>query len=241
MDAKIAAKLIELNRSFYAEFAGAFSETRQRLQPGVQRLSGTIPAQARLIDLGCGNGELLHTLRQAGYVGDYLGIDFSPELLAQARLVESLKEHSEFVLADLTRLEEDVSLQDGIFDVALAFAVFHHLPGKETRWRLLEVIRRILKPDGQLLLSNWQFLNSPRLSNRIQPWETIGLSSLEVETGDYLLDWRRGGTGLRYAHQFTPDELFSLAGESGFKVVETFFSDGEAGKLGLYQVWGKRG
>jgi hypothetical protein len=75
------------------------------------------------------------------------------------------------------------------------------------------------------------------LRERIQSWELIGLSPGDVEPGDYLLDWRSGGTGLRYVHHFNEEELSRLAQESGFDVIETFYSDGEGGKLGLYQVW----
>ena len=55
--------------------------------------------------------------------------------------------------------------------------------------------------------------------------------------GDYLLDWRRDGNGLRYVHHFNEEELAALASDSGFSVLETFNSDGESGNLGLYQVW----
>ncbi len=61
-----------------------------------------------------------------------------------------------------------------------------------------------------------------------------------MDPGDYLLDWRRGGEGLRYVHHFSPEELAELAAETGFRVLETFWSDGEGGNLGLYQVWEPR-
>jgi hypothetical protein len=89
------------------------------------------------------------------------------------------------------------------------------------------------------MLSAWQFLSSSRLKSRIQPWETIGLSASDVDPGDYLLDWKRDGHGFRYAHQFTPHELADLAENCGFRVVDSFLSDGNGGKLGLYQLWQK--
>jgi hypothetical protein len=97
----------------------------------------------------------------------------------------------------------------------------------------------LLKKDGLFVHSNWQFLNSPRLKARIQPWESIGLSPDEVDANDYLLDWKRGSAGLRYVHHFDEHELEELAQAGGFGIVETFHSDGENGKLGLYQIWKK--
>jgi hypothetical protein len=75
------------------------------------------------------------------------------------------------------------------------------------------------------------------LKSRIQSWDSIGLNSEEVEDGDYLIDWRAGGQGLRYVHIFDVPELNILAGETGFEIIESFHSDGEGGNLGLYQIW----
>ncbi len=65
----------------------------------------------------------------------------------------------------------------------------------------------------------------------------IGLATADVDINDYLLDWRHGGRGLRYLHYFSEAELNDLAFASGFRAAETFYSDGEGGRLGLYQVW----
>ena len=75
---------------------------------------------------------------------------------------------------------------------------------------------------------------------RIQPWSEIGLDANAVDPDDYLLDWRLGGRGLRYVHHFQPGELYTLAKQTGFGLEESFFSDGEGGNLGLYQVWRKK-
>jgi len=80
-------------------------------------------------------------------------------------------------------------------------------------------------------------LNSPRLRERIQSWEMIGLNTSQIDPHDYLLDWRHGGFGLRYVHHFSPSELENLASDTGFEIVDAFVSDGEGGNLGLYQVW----
>ena len=102
----------------------------------------------------------------------------------------------------------------------------------------MQTVKKLLKPNGKFILSNWQFLNSEKLKARIQPWSRIGLSDEDVDAGDYLLDWRSGGEGLRYAHHFSAEELLGLAEQVGFKVEAEFLSDGENGRLGLYQVWG---
>ncbi len=127
--------------------------------------------------------------------------------------------------------------RNDMFDIVFCFAVLHHIPGTHLRLRLLNKVHSLLADGGGFIHSEWQFLNSPRLRERIQDWGQIGLAATDVDINDYLLDWRHGGRGLRYVHYFSEAELNDLAFASGFRAAETFYSDGEGGRLGLYQVW----
>ncbi len=231
--------LLALNKAFYARFGAAFAEKRPRLQPGVARLLPRIPPTARVLDVGCGHGHLLAALRAQGFRGTYLGLDFSPALLAiarQAAVSPPPEADFRFLQADLTTANWAHGLP-APFDFVLAFAVLHHIPTLALRRRIVLAIRGLLRPGGLFFHSHWQFLRSPRLRARIQPWEAVGLDPADVEPGDYLLDWRHRGQGLRYVHHASEEELHALAAETGFRVVETFRSDGEGGQLGLYHVW----
>lgn len=77
--------MLELNRGFYQSFAEPFSQTRQRLQPGVLRALDDLPAEAAVLDLGCGSGGLAAELDRRGHAGAYVGLDSSEELLVLAR------------------------------------------------------------------------------------------------------------------------------------------------------------
>lgn len=236
MRPEIARLLVELNRRFYAEFGENFSATRRRIQPGVRKILSRLAGGERILDLGCGNGELARALAQSGFHGEYLGLDFSLPLLRDAG-VQPGTFPVRFFAVDLT--SPDWSLSTAHCSLLTAFAVLHHIPSHELRLNLLQQAHRLLAPEGHFVHSNWQFLNSARLRARIQPWETVGLSAADVDEGDYLLDWRAGGSGLRYAHHFSEQELAELAAETGFRVAESFLSDGENGRLALYQVWKK--
>jgi tRNA (uracil-5-)-methyltransferase TRM9 len=229
------SRLLELNRQFYLTFALQFSATRQRLQPGVMRILEQIGISANVLDLGCGNGELARQLARRGFSDAYTGLDFSPALLEQASAGQL--PNFRFLQADLSTPDWDAPLSGYQYDYILAFAVLHHLPGVQLRLQILRKVRTLLVPAGHFIHSEWQFLNSLRLKSRIQPWEAIGLSQSDVDPGDYLLDWRQGGQGLRYVHAFSQAELEELAKAAGFEVVGSFLSDGENGRLGLYQVW----
>lgn len=242
MKPEIAQTLIELNRQFYQTFAADFSATRGRLQPGVRAILEQIPQTARILDIGCGNGEFGKALQARGQRGDYWGLDFSPGLLAHAANPAPEREsvgacRLSFIPADFSSPNWDSALPPAPFDIAVCFAVLHHIPGEALRVQLLRSLATHLTPNGWLYLSNWQFLNSPRLRARLQNWQRIGITPADVDENDYLLNWRRGGEGLRYAHHFSPQELQNLAAQTGFYVRTTFYSDGENNQLGLYQHW----
>ncbi|MBC8332415.1 MAG: class I SAM-dependent methyltransferase [Anaerolineae bacterium] len=245
MNSDIIQKLLQLNQQFYQTFAEQFSATRGRLQPGVLRVLETISSQDTILDLGCGNGELGRELARRGHQGQYLGLDFSPELLSAARAGVQEFPNIAYAQADLADVSAwgvaltDGTLQPSIFNRIFSFAALHHIPGREQHLQILSQIHALLTPGGRFIHSNWQFLNSPRLKARIQPWEIVGLDDAHLDSGDYLLDWRRGGYGLRYVHHFSEEELHALAVETGFQALDSFYSDGQEGNLGLYQIWEK--
>lgn len=249
MKAETVNALLQINAQFYQTFGAAFAATRRRIQPGVRRVIDNLPVGGRLLDLGCGSGALALELDQRWQTGSYLGLDSSLALLAEARM--ALRNappggvdirFARADLADPAWVEQAAAFP---FDVALAFAVLHHLPSGDMRRRVLGEVHQLLPPGGVFIHSEWQFQHSARWRARIQPWQRAGIDPAEVEPGDTLLDWRHAlpgqaeQVGLRYVHLFSLEELSNLAQESGFMIVETFESDGEGGRLSLYQVWRK--
>ena len=235
MNSSIVQKLIELNREFYTRFGAEFSSTRRRLQPGVKRVLDARRGDESILDIGCGNGELARELTRRGWRGSYLGVDFSPPLLAAASAPHSFP--VTFIQGDLSSEEWSLNVERSTFNVIFAFAVLHHIPSVEMRLNILRTITNLLKEDGEFILSNWQFLNSEKLRSRIQAWDKVNIRADELDEGDYLLDWRSGGNGLRYAHHFSGEELSALADQTGMRISASFLSDGESGNLGLYQTW----
>jgi tRNA (uracil-5-)-methyltransferase TRM9 len=241
MNAATAARLIALNKQFYQTFGREFSSTRQRLQPGVLKVLDMLTGGEFILDIGCGNGEMARELMRRGQRGAYTGVDFSLSLLKVARLGWE-DAPATFLRADLTSADWDkkiIGCMPRPFDLVTAFATLHHIPDAKARLRILNKIHALLRPGGRFIHSEWQFLNSEKLKGRIQAWADAGLKAEDVDAGDYLIDWRGGGRGLRYVHHFDEVELETLAEASRFRVRSTFWSDGDNGRLGLYQVWDK--
>jgi 2-polyprenyl-3-methyl-5-hydroxy-6-metoxy-1,4-benzoquinol methylase len=239
MKSQTVARLLSLNKQFYQTFGYEFSSTRQRLQPGVLQILDKLSGEESILDLGCGNGELARELMRRGHRGRYAGVDFSLPLLEVARHGWE-DSPATFLRADLMASSWGKRIAATVlkpFDWVTAFAVLHHIPGNEARLSIMKKVHKLLRPGGLFTHSEWQFLESDKLKSRIQPWDTVRLSTEDVDANDYLLDWRSGGHGLRYVHHFDEMELKALAEASNFRVRETFRSDGTNGLLGLYQVW----
>jgi tRNA (uracil-5-)-methyltransferase TRM9 len=239
MKSQTVMRMLALNRQFYQTFGREFSSTRLRLQPGVLRVLDGLAGDESILDLGCGNGEMARELMRRGHRGRYVGVDFSPPLLEVARHGWE-DAPATFIRADLAGADWDKKIVATLtqpFDMATAFATLHHIPGQEMRLNILNKVHALLRAEGRFIHSEWQFMKSDKLKDRIQPWKDAGLSPEEVEDGDFLLDWRSGGRGLRYVHHFFEAELEDLAAASQFRIRQTFHSDGTNGLLGLYQVW----
>ena len=248
MKEEVRQQLIRLNIEFYETFAAAFAATRRRIQPGIRKILEGIPKKGKWLDLGCGSGQLALEWVKQKRKGAYQGLDFSAGLLAEAEetlrgvlLPRGLK--VSFTQADLATIGWSEGLKRGHYDGTLAFAVLHHIPGEEQRVELMRQVRDLLKPGGLFIHSEWQFQYSEKLMARRMPWEFAGLTAADVEPGDTLMDWRYAlpgqaeQVGYRYVHLFTRAELGELADRAGFEIVDEFESDGEGGRLGVYQVW----
>jgi SAM-dependent methyltransferase len=113
-----------------------------RYRQWVDGLAGLLPARARVVDLGCGNG-VPGTLALTGHGLAVLGVDFSPVQLARAsRLVPAAR----FVRADMAEFH----LRPASVDAVTAFYSLIHLPLADQR-ALFPRIRGWLRPGGYLL------------------------------------------------------------------------------------------
>jgi ubiquinone/menaquinone biosynthesis C-methylase UbiE len=93
----------------------------------------------RVLDIGCGTGDLRPHLGDV----DYLGFDPSAEYVAAAR-----RRHprASFHVASVA----SIAVESASFDVAIACGVLHHL-NDDAAHGLLELAKRVLRPGGRLV------------------------------------------------------------------------------------------
>ena len=238
MDPQTIERLLALNRAFYAAFARPFADSRSLADPALTSILPHIPQRARVLDVGCGNGRLAALLDRERPGTVYVGIDAVPELIevACAQTADLKNITSQFYVADIAEPDWVGRVANPPYDTVVCLAVLHHIPGFDLRARVLREMAGLLTPGDCVILSTWQFLDSPRLRRKIVSWGEAGIAEQALEPGDYLLDWRRGGRGLRYCHLVDEAEVERLAAASGLRVRETFRAGGREGDLSLVAV-----
>ena len=137
--------------AYESRMRGSTESVRGRQQPYVEDFREAAP----VLDLGCGRGEFLALLREAGV--DARGIDLDADMVAYAR-GEGLD------VEQAGALEHLESLEDGSLGGIFAAQVLEHLPGPAVA-RLLELAVAKLRPGGLLVAETINPLSPLALRN----------------------------------------------------------------------------
>jgi ubiquinone/menaquinone biosynthesis C-methylase UbiE len=111
-----------------------------------------------VLDLGCGTGALAIPIAQRLNTARVVGVDGDAEVLDIARS----KPGGEAV-EWIEGLADEVPLEDATVDSVVTSLVLHHLP-LTTKLAALSEARRVLRPDGQLVLADWAKPQDPVMS-----------------------------------------------------------------------------
>ncbi len=252
MDQNIINQLNQINTDFYNTVATEFDESRQYFWYGWEKIPPLLDRfqDIRVADIGCGNGRfgqfLLERCPQLKI--SYTGIDANQTLLdfAQETLQGKIPALHLQQTDIVTELQNDVDfLQNQEFQLVTSFGVFHHIPSYELRLKLLKYLLSKVTKDGFLVISFWQFMNFDRFQKKViheqnsQTQELLkkyGLNFTDLENNDYILDWNRGQTALRYCHFTDETEQNKLITEAQAQLVKTYFADGKEGTVNQYVV-----
>ncbi len=203
------------NRDFHDIIAPYFSSTRTFLWDDLKDFSQYITTGDSVLDIGCGNGrvyQLCENLQVA-----YTGIDQSKELIAIAQ--ENYKK-AHFDVGEMTQLP----YADRSFSIILCIATFNHLPTEETRVASLKEMKRVLKPGGIILMTNWNVLsdNAQKYIDRGK-WKIV-----DNNRQDVLVPWMtpigEKMPGDRYYHGYEIQELYDLCTTAGLIVEQQYYS-----------------
>jgi SAM-dependent methyltransferase len=168
---------------------------------------GNAPTSGRLLELGCGAGNMTIWLAERGY--EAYGVDISHTAIAWAR--EKALEHGlriNFSVGDVLDL---VEYTDGFFDFVFDGHCLHCIIGKD-RERMLTSVRRVLKPRGYFLVDT---MCGPVDASQLPGYDPASRCTVH------------GDIASRYLGM--PDDILSELASAGFRIVrwEVSHTDGD--------------
>jgi arsenite methyltransferase len=139
-----------------------------------------------IIDVGCGRGLLLNAAARRLTTGKAIGIDLwqsvdqsgnNPEAtLANAR-AEGVANLVEVKTGDMRELP----FEDQTIDVAVSSLAIHNIPNKEGRAKAVQEIARVLKPQGQVALLDFQCTDEYAQTLQALGWHEVKVSGLQFQ------------------------------------------------------------
>ena len=103
-----------------------------------------------ILDVGCGGGKTVSRLAQRAPLGKVFGIDYSSDMVAYSQKVNK-KLIAENRVKIVSASAEKTGFPDNFFDLATAVETYYFWPSLSDA---LREIRRVLKPNGKLLMVN---------------------------------------------------------------------------------------
>jgi arsenite methyltransferase len=139
-----------------------------------------------ILDVGCGRGLLLNAAARRLTTGKAIGIDLwqssdqsgnNPEAtLANAR-AEGVADFVEVKTGDMRELP----FEDQTIDVVVSSLALHNIPTKEGRAQAIHEIVRVLKPNGQVALLDFQCTDEYVQTLHELGWHQVKLSGLQFQ------------------------------------------------------------
>ena len=234
-----------MESNYRSRIYGAYvSAHRQSLEPAtLEGLKSRIPnlqklirqhfpqdRNAAILDLGCGNGALIHLARQIGYRNIW-GVDISSEQVAAAKelRIEGIEESD--IMVTLAK-EPDETL-----DCLIAFDLIEHFNRNELI-SLIDAVHRVLRPGGCWIIHTPN-AESP-FGMRMRYWDIThelaytrtSLSQLLLSSGFFRVDC--------YEDQPVPHGVKSAARWFLWAIIRSFlrfYIAVETGDTGRYAIF----
>ena len=176
-------------------------------RPELDAFLRTLPPRCRILDLGCGTGDVSRDLRERGF--DVLGVDINERAIARARAGGG------------NYLVRNVAASGGLdldrppFHAVVCQLVISVVGSTSDRENLLANAWSVLGPAGRF------YLSASEVSDDVNPeYERLYRQDFE-RTGERYSYFSRDASGniLYRTHHFTAPELAALLETAGFSVL----------------------
>jgi len=215
--------LLKKVKEDYEKLAEIFNHTRKYLWEDFKEFKQYVKDGDVILDLGCGNGRVFELFNDKKI--NYFGVDNCEELIKKAK-EKYQSPNAIFLVEDALNL----SFENQKFDAIFCIAVLNHIPSKELRIKVLKNIKKVLKKDGILIMTNWNLYQKKYFPFIIKKFfltifSFFNLSKKKLDFGDLFIPWKSKNKIIkRYYHAFTIRELSNLFKQTGFRVIKKYYA-----------------
>ncbi len=154
------ANLLDANRKLFGAWARFYDCPVFGVLRLLQKKALEEVNQGSILDIGCGTGHALLEFGKRYPHAKLYGIDLSEEMLAKAKAL--LGRRAILKVASADRLP----FRKNSFDSVLCTSAFHHFP---KQLKCIKEMKRVLKPDGRLVLADENFFFLNKIIKRLEP------------------------------------------------------------------------
>jgi len=181
----------------------------------------------KVLDIGCGHGELL------GYLSD--SIDSESTLVGIDEMedsIKSAKENYPYIEFRREKFIDTLGFEDNSFDIIASVDTLECIPNKDA---LLNEAHRILRPDGKVVFAHWDW------DTQVYDSENkVSIRKLIAAFSDWQQDWMEASDGQMGRRLWG---LFEGSGKykgkiASFTLLETEYREGKYGFDRLHDMSG---
>tara|TARA_B100000902_G_C27239465_1_gene879236 strand:+ start:443 stop:1066 length:624 start_codon:yes stop_codon:yes gene_type:complete len=189
-------------KDVYEEIAEHFNNTRSYKWSWVNNFLDSIKHDSLIYDIGCGNGRNMNHKDLS-----FIGIDNCENFTKICK-----EKKLNIINANIM----SIPLKNNSCDGILCIAVFHHLSNYANRLNALLEIKRLIKPNGKILLSVWSISQPAKTRRTFNNY------------GNNIVLWNNNNGKIyeRYYYIFKIDELKNLFKKSGLTLINHEYNCG---------------
>jgi tRNA (uracil-5-)-methyltransferase TRM9 len=201
------------NQKTWDTIAKSFDKTRQKTWKECINYIDQLMPEGLNVDLACGNGR--HLLPLANKSKKTIGIDISKKMLKiiQKKIIKQKINNISLIQANA----EKIPIKKQTIDHLIFIAALHNIKHKKKRIQTLNEVKRILKTDGNALISVWS-REQDRFRNH--SFEKELENKENTEYGDITIYWKQDKLNIpRFYHLYSKNEFKEELAHSNLEII----------------------
>ena len=176
-----------------------------------KKLITLLKSKKKILDVGCGTGNLLDDINEVKKISFGVGIDFSSKMIERAKKINIKNKNLKFYNIDMNNYDELKNITKQKFDYIITKRSIINVLSRKKQMNIIDNLGKLLKRSGKLLAcecsrNDQQNLNKIRKQFNLKsinpPWHNLYFND------DQLKKFKFKNVKLTFMHDFTSTYYF---------------------------------